>query len=82
MKKAIIAIALIATGFFAQAQKKDSVVVSDSIPLLSIKQVNEVFDKLQNVMKLNQSDLYKYFIQLFQEQIDKSIADLKKKKQK
>lgn len=80
MRKTIIATSLILATIFCKAQTKDSVVVNDSIPVLSINQVNNVMNQLQKVMTIDQGNLYKYIISLFQAEIDKSIADKKKNK--
>ena len=81
MKKAIIIILLTATSFFANAQT-DSLSVNDSIPLISIRQLNSVLTTISKSMTIDQTELYKFIIANFQKEIDKSIADLKRKKQK
>lgn len=80
MKK-LFTILLLVITVSVNAQK-DTTEVADSIPLVTIKQINDVLTEMRKLMTIEEYNLYMELRHWLQAKINDAIAERKKKKPK
>lgn len=84
IKKLIVCISVLFFSLNAAAQKKDSLPapISDTIPLVSNQQINEVLAHMRKIITLEYAIIYDELVRKLQEAVNQAVINFRRKKSK